>query len=190
MITVSDGRGGSDTQIVHLEVMKTAADTAPTVTFSPPEPATAGRPYEYQIAADDADGDALTYKLDWGPAGMAVDGSTGLLTWTPPAGAAGQDFSVQVSVADSRGARTASQVVNLSVQADIANQPPMITSTHPDGSAAVDYKYVYQVTATDPDGDAVAYSLTASPKGMTIDATTGLLTWTPDSTFAGARPRR
>ncbi|HEY5871338.1 MAG TPA: Ig domain-containing protein, partial [Candidatus Tectomicrobia bacterium] len=38
----------------------------------------------------------------------------------------------------------------------------------------------YQVTATDPDaGDVLTYSLTTAPTGMTIQASTGLLAWTP-----------
>ncbi len=40
---------------------------------------------------------------------------------------------------------------------------------------------VITVTATDPDNDTVTFSLVTKPVGMTIDATTGVVSWTPTS---------
>lgn len=37
--------------------------------------------------------------------------------------------------------------------------------------------YVYEARAEDPDGDRLAYSLEMAPKGMTIDAESGRVTW-------------
>ncbi len=37
--------------------------------------------------------------------------------------------------------------------------------------------YTYDVEATDPDGDALTYSLDAAPTGMTINPATGLISW-------------
>jgi hypothetical protein len=57
----------------------------------------------------------------------------------------------------------------------IPNAPPKITSAPP-----VEFRsliYNYQVTAEDPDGDPVTFSLAAGPEGMTIDTQTGKLTW-------------
>ncbi|MGN1065242.1 MAG: fibro-slime domain-containing protein, partial [Thermoguttaceae bacterium] len=39
--------------------------------------------------------------------------------------------------------------------------------------------YVYDVDATDPDGDAVTYSLALAPEGMKINASNGAITWNP-----------
>jgi len=39
--------------------------------------------------------------------------------------------------------------------------------------------YTYDVEATDPNEDTLTYSLTTSPTGMTINSTTGVITWTP-----------
>ena len=56
-----------------------------------------------------------------------------------------------------------------------ANHPPTITSTPP---LMVNRTYEYDVKATDPDGDALAFSLTNAPDGMTIDAgNVTSLTW-------------
>ena len=66
------------------------------------------------------------------------------------------------------------------------NQAPVITST-PGLTATVGQAYGYLVTATDGDGDALTYALTAAPPGMTIGAATGLVTWTPAAGQAGAQ---
>ena len=58
------------------------------------------------------------------------------------------------------------------------NQTPIITST-PITTATVGAAYTYNVTATDPDGNTLTFSLTIIPPGMTINSSTGLITWTP-----------
>jgi RHS repeat-associated protein len=64
------------------------------------------------------------------------------------------------------------------------NSPPEITST-PETTGTEGVLYEYDVEATDADGDVLTFSLTLFPEGMTIDATTGLITWTPSGTQAG-----
>jgi bacillopeptidase F len=66
-----------------------------------------------------------------------------------------------------------------------ANSPPVITSTPPT-VATVGNLYSYAVTASDPDGDALAFSLDAAPIGMTVDAVSGVLEWTPGSDQTGS----
>jgi hypothetical protein len=47
--------------------------------------------------------------------------------------------------------------------------------------------YVYDVNATDPDGDgSLTYSLAQSPVGMTVDATTGRVEWKPTLAYVGS----
>src|SRR5262245_19436295 len=58
------------------------------------------------------------------------------------------------------------------------NAAPIITST-PVTTGAWLQPYVYPVTATDADHDALAFSLTAAPTGMTINAESGEVAWTP-----------
>ncbi|MCP4107562.1 MAG: PKD domain-containing protein, partial [Desulfobacteraceae bacterium] len=45
--------------------------------------------------------------------------------------------------------------------------------------------YVYNVTAYDPDGDTLTYTLKNSPDGMTVDPATGVITWTPTDSQTG-----
>ena len=59
------------------------------------------------------------------------------------------------------------------------NRAPEITST-PVTQATAGQLYSYRVAATDPDaGDVLTYLLSTNPEGMTIDAATGLIQWTP-----------
>jgi len=64
------------------------------------------------------------------------------------------------------------------------NYPPIIYSL-PLAQGTVDVVYSYDVSATDPNGDALTYSLVAAPAGMAIDAATGLIQWTPTAAQLG-----
>jgi hypothetical protein len=66
---------------------------------------------------------------------------------------------------------------------EISNLPPVITEHREfkfDGKV-----YAYQVKASDPDEDALVYSLKSAPKGMSIDQSTGLINWPVPPEFKG-----
>jgi hypothetical protein len=66
-----------------------------------------------------------------------------------------------------------------------SNSPPVITSTPPT-QAAPGTLYAYDVGARDADvGDTLTYSLPLKPQGMTIDASTGAVRWTPSQGQVG-----
>ncbi len=58
------------------------------------------------------------------------------------------------------------------------NSSPVIESD-PVTTAKEGAVYTYDVEATDPNEDTLTYSLTTNPTGMTINSTTGVITWTP-----------
>jgi PKD repeat protein len=61
------------------------------------------------------------------------------------------------------------------------NNSPVIISTPPT-SATVGINYSYDVEASDEDDDTLNYYLTDNPPdGMTIDSTTGIISWTPSA---------
>ncbi len=67
----------------------------------------------------------------------------------------------------------------------IVNMPPVIdehTESSFDGKT-----YTYQVRASDPDGDALTYTLESPQPGMTIDPSTGLLRWAVPPEFKGSQ---
>lgn len=64
------------------------------------------------------------------------------------------------------------------------NTAPQIISA-PKRYAQENTAYTYQVSAIDPDGDAVSYSLTTAPTGTAINSSTGAISWTPTSDQGG-----
>ena len=63
---------------------------------------------------------------------------------------------------------------------------PAFTST-PVTVATQNEPYSYTLTASDVDGGVLSYSLDTKPTGMSVDAVSGLVTWTPGSTQVGTQ---
>jgi hypothetical protein len=64
------------------------------------------------------------------------------------------------------------------------NSAPLIIS-EPITTATEDQLYLYQVEASDPNGDTLTYSFTIKPEGMNINGESGLISWTPTNNQAG-----
>ncbi|MEX2214855.1 MAG: putative Ig domain-containing protein [Phycisphaeraceae bacterium] len=172
-IEAIDGQGAETSQEFTLNVI--ARNAPPSIISVPPIQAGIGQPYVYDVNAIDGNGDVLTYALTQNPAGMTIDLQTGLINWTPQAGQEGLQ-SVTVFVSDGAGGE-ATQKFKIGVQAAL-NDPPTITS-QPTFVANRGELYTYDVNAIDPDGDDLTFALDVFPIGMTIDAVTGLIEWTP-----------
>ena len=113
------------------------------------------------------------------PAAGVAELETALTAGAQDLGVAGADNSYGHGLADALAAH------QRLLDAAPANAPPEITSTPPP-VATEGSPYHYPVGASDPDGDALAYSLDAAPAGMAIDAASGLVAWTPAAGQAGA----
>jgi hypothetical protein len=70
---------------------------------------------------------------------------------------------------------------SVTLSREVKNMPPAIVENKEfqfDGMV-----YSHQVVATDADGDKLTYSLDTAPEGMTIDPSTGLITWNVPADF-------
>ncbi len=129
-----------------------------------------------EAAATDVDGDAVTLLYEWtrngAPAGKGknIEGSV----------KRGDVISVKITPFD--GVDYGETVTR---ELEIRNSPPVIAE-HADFSFDGSV-YTYQVRASDPDGDPLTYSLETPFPGMTIDPSTGLLTWVVPKEFTGVR---
>jgi len=74
--------------------------------------------------------------------------------------------------------------LNLASVFPILNVAPIIIS-EPIITATEDQLYLYQVEASDPNGDILAYSSIIKPEGMNINSENGLIIWTPTNDQVG-----
>ena len=170
VVTVSDGEL-SDTITVNVTV--NAVNDAPVMTSAAVTDATEDEAYTYAATATDIDGDTLTWSLTEFPEGMAIDASSGVISWTPADGVETANVTLVVADADV----SATQTFTITVSA--VNDAPIITSIGTQ-AATEGVEFTYTVVASDIDtGDVLAFSLTGEPAGMTIDSVTGVITWTP-----------
>ncbi|MEG4506100.1 putative Ig domain-containing protein [Microcoleus sp. F6_B4] len=174
-VTTSDGRGQPIAQTFNIEVSASATNSAPTITSTPRLYAGLNQAYFYNLQANDPNGDPLTYTLETAPSGMTID-PQGRITWQPTPAFFGSN-PVKISVSDGRGG-ISQQEFTLNVGSQNQNQLPSITSV-PSPVATVQKLYQYDLTATDPDGDPLFWSLDAAPVGMSIDPETGKVRWNP-----------
>ena len=171
-VRVADPKSLFATQSFTITVGLTAV--APVITSTPILTGKVGTAYRYDVNATDANGDTLTYRLVAPiPAGMTINQATGLISWTPTANGA---FPVTVRVTDV-GGLFAQQSFTVTVA---GNAAPVIDS-RPSLTGKVGVPYNYTVHATDPNGDAITYrgSGLGNPNNFSVNATTGVVSWTP-----------
>jgi hypothetical protein len=169
-VTVTDAPGQSASEGVSLTVA-----AAPSLAFGAPPVGEVGAAYSDQLSVSGGTG-PFAWSVSSGalPAGLALSASTGLLSGTPTA-AGSSSFTVAVSDAFSE---VATQATSISVVGD----PVLVFAAPPGGEVGVAYSD--QLTASGGTGS-YAWSTTGSlPGGVTLSASTGLLSGTP--TAAGA----
>jgi hypothetical protein len=72
VLRVQDGRGGVAAQAFTVVVRE--ANHTPQITSQPTGPAVVGRTWQYQVRAQDADGNAISFRLEEGPTNMVLVG--------------------------------------------------------------------------------------------------------------------
>ncbi|MBP0018314.1 MAG: putative Ig domain-containing protein [Cyanobacteria bacterium SBLK] len=181
IVAARDDRGGYTTQSYILNVTQGAINTPPQITTTEfPASAQVGREFSYQIAAEDEDGDRLTYYLVNPPAGMTIDRDTGEIAWIPEE-TEGENANISVKVLDGRGGED-NRTFNVEIAPPTPNREPQILSEPPLelASLAVGETYRYDAIARDEDADPIEYALVVQPKGMSVDTETGTIVWNPD----------
>jgi uncharacterized repeat protein (TIGR01451 family) len=131
-------------------------------------------------AADpDIPANTLTYSLLSGPPGMAVNGTSGVLTWTPNEAQGPSTNAVTVRVIDN-GVPPLSDTKGFTVVVNEVNSPPVLTAI-PNQTFNELTTLTLNITAADPDipANTLTYSLVSAPAGAAINATTGVFVWTP-----------
>jgi len=132
-------------------------------------------------ATDSDPDDVPIYSLDEGPSGLTINPVSGLIEWLP---ADVGTYPVTVRATDG-GGRFDLEAFVVSVA---LNSPPLLEPLENRG-AAPGVETAFQPSASDPDpGDVLRWSLSDRPSGMSIDAETGQVRWTPTTLQLGPHP--
>jgi cyclophilin family peptidyl-prolyl cis-trans isomerase len=181
---VLDNAGGSTTRSFSINVIE--QNQNPVLTVQTAHFVKEMQTLTFTASATDADAPAqtLVYGLANAPAGMTMDPNTGVVTWIPTEAQGPATYTVQVIVSDGLGG---SDTKTVTISVEEVNQAPFLGALN-----VLDAFPGSTFTAQIPgfDGDLPAqglfYELDAAPAGVSINPTTGLLTWTlPDTAAEG-----
>ncbi len=154
----------NDAPVADAQGVGTAEDTAVLVT----------------LTASDVDGDTLSLSVDSFPAHGALSGVIPNLIYTPNGGYNGADsftFKANDGTIDSNSA-----LVSITVTA--ANDAPVADAQGV--GTAEDTAKAITLTASDPDGDGLTYSVVAGPSNGSLSGTAPNLTYTPNANYNGS----
>eukprot|EP00210_Caulerpa_lentillifera_P009618 g9175.t1 len=179
-VQIGDRNGGVTTVAWSVNVSHQSVNHAPVITSVPDTRTNLTKGFRYDAQGSDADGDTLLWSLDEAPDGMVVDALSGQVSWNPESHQIGT-HTVQLRATDTFGLFSGQA---FEVQVTGVNTPPSIVSEALTQATTTE-SYRYDVVAVDPDGDEVNFSLGARPDGMTIDADTGVIRWTPGTSQTG-----
>lgn len=184
LISVSDGRVAASLPAFTI-VVQDEPNTAPTISGTPPTNVMVSTAYSFTPSASDADGDTLTYSITNKPAWASFSTSSGRVSGTPGAANLGTFANIRISVKDGNGGNASLPAFAVNVQ-DTPNQAPSISGT-PGGSVSAGSAYSFTPSATDPDNDALGYTIQSKPAWAAFNTSSGRLSGTPPSagTFSG-----
>ena len=130
-------------------------------------------------ATDENAGDQLTYSLVTAPSGAIIDPTSGELTWTP--NSTGDSTTITVKVTDD-ATSPLSDEKSFDITVQDGNKAPQLSVIN-NQTVTVGNALNLTISATDENaGDQLTYSLVTAPSGAIIEPTSGVLTWTPNST--------
>ena len=174
--TANDGTNTSNTATITITITPindppVADDDTATTQQDTPTPIT--------LSATDPDGDPLTYTITSGPTNGTLSGTAPNLTYTPNPNYAGPDT---ITYTANDGTNT-SNTATITITITEVNDPPVAD----DDSITLDEDTTAPVTlsATDPDGDPLTYTITSGPTNGTLSGTAPNLTYTPNPNYAG-----
>lgn len=152
-----------------------------TIVSTPPNTATVGEVYRYDVQTINPSGSVLDFTLLSAPSGMGIHHDLGTIVWRPTNADVGE-YQAVVKVRNADG-EVATQAFTINVEA--ANHAPVITTDAIPTPVLAASPYRAYIYAQDADNDALTYSLAGAPNGMTIDPDTGVLDCTPDAALIG-----
>jgi len=176
-IVVQDSAGN---QSAAVQITNAVILLPPEITSTPTIGATIDVPYSYQIAANDPNGDPLSYGFTEKPLGMNVN-TDGLVTWNPINDGS---YPVTIVVSDGTGMED-TQSFTVTVTGEAAQTP--VLDALGDQIALLGQTLTLQLSASDPDSDVIEFFVAPLPlpANMLLDSSSGVFTFTPAANQVG-----
>ncbi|WP_082893819.1 tandem-95 repeat protein [Rufibacter ruber] len=178
-VKVSDGLGA-----VEKEVSLTVSEVneAPVLAAIPDKTAKENVLLSFTVSATDGDvpANTLSYALINAPLGATINATTGVFSWMPTEIQGPDVYVFTVRVLDNGSpAKYADQQVKVTVEE--VNEAPVLSGVPATATIEELKAYTFTATATDKDipNQKLTFSLLNAPAGATINATTGVFSWTP-----------
>ena len=180
-LNVSDGALTSSV-VTHITV--TNVNRLPVIDAIAPHTVAETQALSFTVTGSDADvaltqrnpnlGDTLTWSASGLPAGAVFNAATATFAWTPGYNDAG-DHAVVFTLADDKGGSDSK--VGL-IHVTNTNRPPQLVSV-PVQNGIENQLLTFSLAVTDPDGDAVACTMSGLPSGASYDDASRKFSWTP-----------
>jgi hypothetical protein len=198
VVTVSDGKGGTATQIVNVTVV--AVNDAPfnlsaqgirsSIVYGGRTVAEDAQVDISLTAFQDVDGDSLSYSISTAPtsgvaqilSSISSGGATVYtLRYTPTANYNGNDRIV-LTVSDGQGG---TGTHNFAITVTAVNDAPTFSASSQSITASAGVAKAVTLLATDIDGDTLTYTVSTSPSNGTASISGTTLTYTPTANYSG-----
>jgi hypothetical protein len=141
----------------------------------------AGKAYGFTPTVSGSNGHALVFAIANKPSWATFSTSTGRLSGTPSATAAGWTYNIVITVSDG-AARASTPRFDIVVRYD--KVPPTITGSPPT-SVAAGSRYQFTPVGKDAAGNPLYYNIVNKPDWATFSVASGLLSGTPSKTQTG-----
>jgi VCBS repeat-containing protein len=175
--TANDGKVVSNVATISITVA--AVNDAPVLAAIGAKSVNELSQLAFTATATDIEGDTLTYSLTGAPSGASISPSSGAFTWTPTEAQGHDSYTFSVCVSD---AEPKTDCETITVEVAEVNIAPVLAAI---GSKTVEEGNLLTFTATTTDSDLPAntltYSLIGAPAGASINAGSGVFTWTPSA---------
>ncbi len=139
-----------------------------------------GEKLEFNITAEDEDGDSITYFAVNLPNGSVFE-PNGHFLWIPGYGLEKRQYYVTFMVVDNpvTGSPKSSEQ-NVWIYVGKVNRPPVVKFANHSLKTDENVLLEFKLNAEDPDGDKLIYYVDALPKGANFNNETGEFSWIPD----------
>lgn len=187
-ITVTDGRDTRSIGPFRIRINPRSetpppANAPPTISGAPSTSVMVNQAYSFQPSASDENGDTLSYVIANRPSWASFNSSTGRLSGTPATANIATYSNIVISVSDGR-ASASLPAFAIQVRGE-DNRAPTISGS-PAARVQATQAYSFQPIASDPDKDALTYSLTNRPSWASFSTSSGRLSGTPATTNVGS----